>query len=246
MKKRLRVFAGPNGSGKSTLFEQFTKKYNAGHFVNADLIEAALDTVGFIDLEEYGIRASQTDWELFLEQEEALSLVQKSKEEGHEINLSIKDNFIIDPSKSSHSYEGALVSSFLRHALVKNNQSFSFESVMSHPSKLSEIERAKLAGYVVYLYFICTDNPEVNISRVANRKQKGGHDVDRDRITKRYAKTLENLYPAIKLCDKIYLFDNSGKELELIAEVIEKALTTNVHESKLPNWLKNYVLTHYI
>lgn len=38
IKKRLRVFAGPNRSGKSTLFEEFSKNYNAGFFINADYL----------------------------------------------------------------------------------------------------------------------------------------------------------------------------------------------------------------
>lgn len=40
--KRLRVFAGPNGSGKSTLFDEFSKRYNSGYFINADVIEKKL------------------------------------------------------------------------------------------------------------------------------------------------------------------------------------------------------------
>ncbi len=39
---------GPNGSGKSTLFDSFSKKYNTGMFLNADLIENELATKGFI------------------------------------------------------------------------------------------------------------------------------------------------------------------------------------------------------
>lgn len=47
---RLRIFAGPNGSGKSTLFDSFSKKYNTGYFLNADLIEEELTKKGFLDL----------------------------------------------------------------------------------------------------------------------------------------------------------------------------------------------------
>lgn len=55
---RLRVFAGPNGSGKSTLFDSFSKKYNTGVFLNADLIENALSTKGYIDLSEFNLNLS--------------------------------------------------------------------------------------------------------------------------------------------------------------------------------------------
>ena len=56
---RLRVFAGPNGSGKSTLFESFSKKYNAGIFLNADLLEKELATNGFIDVSEFNLNLTQ-------------------------------------------------------------------------------------------------------------------------------------------------------------------------------------------
>lgn len=53
---RLRVFAGLNGSGKSTLFYSFSKKYNTGVFLNADLIENALSIKGYIDLSEFNLK----------------------------------------------------------------------------------------------------------------------------------------------------------------------------------------------
>lgn len=55
---RLRVFAGPNGSGKSILLDSFSKKYNTGVFLNADLKENALSTIGYIDLSEFNLNLS--------------------------------------------------------------------------------------------------------------------------------------------------------------------------------------------
>ena len=215
-KKRLRVFAGPNGSGKSTLFEEFSKKYNTGYFINADYIESILATKGFIDLEDYNIKSTQKDLDSFFEKEEAQTLIEKSKRSGHIIDIEIKENLIVDQSKATHSYEGALVAMFLRENLIENNASFCFEKVMSHRSKLKEIKDAKKLGYATYLYFVCIDDPEINISRIENRVDKGGHTVSDEKVVTRYPKTLENLYPAISLCDKSYLFDNSGEELNLI------------------------------
>jgi predicted ABC-type ATPase len=45
---------------------------------------------------------------------------------------------------------------------------------MSHTSKLNEIEAMVAKGYRSYLYFVCTDSPVVNVSRVNNRVEKGG------------------------------------------------------------------------
>lgn len=163
------------------------------------------------------------------------------------IHVEIKENLIIDPSKDSHSYEGALVAMFLRDKLMDSNQSFCFETVMSHASKLQEINMAKEAGYKIYLYFVCIDDPEVNISRIDNRVNKGGHDVDDSKVIERYPKTLNNLFPAIELSDKAYLFDNSGDELTMIAEIENgMQMTLHVDSPEFPNWFKKYVLNHYL
>ena len=72
---RLRVFAGPNGSGKSTLFEAFSDNYDAGVFLNADLIENELTIKKFIDLNDFNLNLNQDDLESFLKSERAISLL---------------------------------------------------------------------------------------------------------------------------------------------------------------------------
>lgn len=244
-KKKIRIFAGPNGSGKSTLIGEFSKKYNTGHFINADIIEKILENQGFLDLSDYNVKSTQQDWDIFLKTDDSLSLLEKSVKSGHKIEIEIKENFIVDKSSGKHSYEGSLVSMFLREKLFDNNLSFCFETVMSHSSKLEVIQKAKLLGYKTYLYFICIDDPEVNISRVENRVKKGGHDVDDQRVRDRYPKTLENLFPAILISDETYLFDNSGERLTMIAHIKDDSLILDVDENKFPNWFKKYVLINY-
>ncbi|MBK8344761.1 MAG: zeta toxin family protein [Bacteroidetes bacterium] len=243
---RLRVFAGPNGSGKSTLFDAFSKKYNTGIFLNADLIENELRINGFIDLSEFGLNLKQSDFDEFITTERAESLINKAVDENHKINISLKENILVDEGIGTHSYEGALISLFLRHHLQEKNIDFCFETVMSHPSKIDEIKEAKLKGYKTYLYFICTDDPEVNISRVENRVEKGGHNVAQDKISTRYYNTLKNLFNMVEVVDKCYFFDNSGEEIKLIAKISENKLSLEVEPSELPNWFVENVLKYYI
>ncbi|ABQ07477.1 zeta toxin family protein [Flavobacterium johnsoniae] len=243
---RLRIFAGPNGSGKSTLFDSFSKKYNSGVFLNADLIEKELASNGFIDLTEYNLNLTQADLDEFLKTERAVSLIKKSIEDNHKIDFSLKENVIVDVDKETHSYEGALISAFLRHHLQESRIDFCFETVMSHPSKIEEIKEAKQKGYKTYLYFICIDDPEVNVSRVENRVSKGGHNVAPEKISSRYYNTLSNLLPMIENVDKCYLFDNSSEEYKLIAKISENKLSLEIGPSELPNWFIDYVLKYYI
>lgn len=247
IKKRLRIFAGPNGSGKSTLFEEFSKNYNTGHFINADYLEKILRTKGLIDLDLYNIKSSQEELLDFFKKENTKTLIETANEKDFQISLEIKENFILSLSKNPNSYEGSLISSFLREKLLKDNKSFCFETVMSHVSKLEDIIEANSLGYTTYLYFVCIDDPEVNISRVENRVQKGGHAVDSEIIKNRYIRTLNNLFPAIEISNKVYLFDNSGEKLTLIAEINDaKSLKLHINEEDFPNWFKEFVLNHFI
>lgn len=198
---------------------------------------------GLIDLTKIGLKAEQKDLERFKKSKAAESLIKKAKKEAKTINIEIAKNFIVDKSKSTHSYEASLAASFIRHLLYKANKSFSFETLMSHESKLDEIREAREKGYKTYLYFVCTDNPDVNIDRVSNRVDKGGHVVEQEKIRSRYPNTLKNLFGAIELSDRAYLFDNSGKKQVLIAEVFEGML--EIKFSKMPQWFLDYVMPRY-
>lgn len=245
--QRLRIFAGPNGSGKTTLFEALAENYDTGIFLNADYIEKELSTKGFIDLTKYGLGLTEKDLQSFFQTDRAKSLINKASEAKHSIDIFIKENIIVDKEKDTHSYEGALISAFIRYHLQKNHIDFCFETVMSHPSKIEELIEAKKNGYKIYLYFICIDDPEVNVSRVENRVVKGGHDVSADKISSRYYNTLKNLISAIEQSDKCYLFDNSGDEFRLIAKVNNEGnLSVEVEPNKLPNWFLENVLKHYL
>jgi predicted ABC-type ATPase len=63
-------------------------------------------------------------------------------------------------------------------------------------------------------------------------------------IKSRYTKTLTNLFPAMQLTYRSYLFDNSGKKLQLIAETFKGSMQIKVNTT--PIWFSEFVLPHYI
>lgn len=242
--KRLRVFAGPNGSGKSTLFTTISelKQFHIGHFINSDEIEKEIASKGFINIEDFDLHLTQADLDEFKREPNTKSLIEKATLEGQHIDIEIRENVIIDKSRKTHSYEASLITAFLRKHLLEKGVSYSFESVMSHPSKLEEIKQANDLGYKTYLYFVCLQDADINISRVANRVQKGGHPVDPERIIKRYNSTLDNLLPALLLVDKAYIFDNSSSDMLLFAEVVSGKIEILVNEDRVPNWFIENVI----
>lgn len=208
----MRVFAGPNGSGKSTMINQIAKQYSVGVYINPDLIEADLKTTGYVVLGNFKINDLTVDeLENFIDNH---SILKKAKSEGFTIDLKydLETNSIVNLNKLRPSYEAALIADFLRRKLIAQGEKLSFESVMSHDSKLEIFDFAREHGYKVYLYFICTESPEINKGRVKLRVLEGGHDVDEDRIESRYYKTLKLLKPAVLRAYRAFLWDNSGKE----------------------------------
>lgn len=97
----------------------------------------------------------------------------------------------------------------LRAACLAARESFSFETVMSHPSKVEVLEAARALGFVTGLYFVATEDPQLNVERVRQRVALGGHPVPEERIVARYHRTLTLLPAAMATADRVVLFDNS-------------------------------------
>jgi len=137
-----------------------------------------------------------------------------------------------------------------RDACIEAKRSFSFETVMSHPSKIDILVRAKAAGFLVQLFFVGTDDPQTNIERVSLRVAQGGHDVPLDRIVPRWNRTMALLSSAIKASDRSFLFDNSaaGSIDAGPTLVFTGALGTggrfepSLRINPPPVWLRQYVL----
>lgn len=234
----MRVFAGPNGSGKSTIFDQIQTEFDIGFYINPDLIEQELKSKGFLNLSDFGINdIISATFPKFIEHH---SIIKKAQRENLEINLSLDTgrNIIVNNNDFTHSYEASLLADFLRIKLIEQGKKLTFETVMSHPSKLDIFEFAQQHGYKVYLYFICTESPEINIARVAQRVHQGGHNVEINKIKERYSKALNLLKPAAAKTFRTFVWDNSKKEPELILEIENGKEVTQI-SNHLPNWVDN-------
>lgn len=53
----------------------------------------------------------------------------------------------------------------------------------------------------IEVVFVLTADPQINISRVAQRVKNGGHDVPKDKIISRYHKSLDNISAMLKIAD---------------------------------------------
>ncbi len=236
---RMRMFAGPNGSGKSR-FKDYLSPELLYTYVNADDIEKRISVERYLDLKNFGFIA---DSEVFNEYLLRSNWLLSAKPEIHTTSFRLVDGVIYFNDISIDSYVASEIAAFIREQLIVNTLSFTFETVMSHSSKMDIMVKSRSSGYRTYLYYIATEDPEINIARVKNRVINGGHGVPSAKIVERYMKSLENLYQAIKLANRAYIFDNSfdGSKETWIAEI------TNGEEIEMksdfvPSWFKRSVL----
>ena len=101
-----------------------------------------------------------------------------------------------------------------REACLRNEQSLIFETVLSSEGKVDFIRRAREAGYFIRLFFVSTNHPSINSSRIAKRVMKGGHDVPIPKIISRYQKSIVNCKRCAALADRVYVYDNSIDDVD--------------------------------
>lgn len=103
-----------------------------------------------------------------------------------------------------------------RYKSISEKEDFTFETVLSSEYKLNILEKARAEGYFVKCIFVLTINPMINITRVETRVASGGHDVDREKIVKRYYKSLNNVKQLMELCDILHVYDNTIEPVRIV------------------------------
>lgn len=241
--KRLRVIAGPNGSGKSTVINRIKDNFYCGPFVNADLIERSFLEKGLLNLSDFSLDLTKKSFDNFIKKE-GVSWIRKANDTNTTLSLTFSNNNLVVGDKPN-AYDAAIAADYVRHQLLETDNTFTFETVLSHSSKIKFIEVARDKGYKIYLYFICTVSPEINKARVRQRAALGGHDVPQDKILKRYFESLKLLPQLIPLSNRCFLFDNSAlaSHINLVAE-IENGKKLTVHNQEVPWWTEKYVINN--
>lgn len=235
------MFAGPNGSGKSVL-KSYLPESLLGVYLNPDDIEKAVRDCGYVDMHSFGIQTTAAEVLAVFTHSEFLIHQGLAEAAG---GLSFSDGRLYFPLHVINSYFASVVADFLRQQLLAARRTFTFETVMSHPGKVELLQKAQEAGYRTYLYYVATDDPAINVSRVENRVKLNGHDVDPERVEKRYYRSLDLLLSAIRFTNRAYIFDNSTDNADhnhtWLAEITE-GRRLELKTDQIPAWFKRAVL----
>jgi len=234
---RLRMFAGPNGSGKSTLKSVIADDL-LGIYINPDEIEKEIKQFYFLDLQRYEVVAEEEEILDFFKQS---TLIEKADLQEEASCLTFTDNKLSFFKVLVNAYFASVCADFIRRKLLETHTSFTFETVMSAPDKIELLKAAQQLGYRTYLYYIATDDPDINITRVRQRVAAGGHDVPQDKIISRYQRSLNQLPSAIRASNRAYIFDNSGDASVWVCEVTNgKAI--DYKQEVVPDWVYRHVI----
>lgn len=179
------ILAGHNGSGKSTMWRKVLSDRLQIPLINADRMMLSI-------LPETGSDGALVPWA-----------------------QSLRDT---DQSWMKVAQDG--VQAFVGHAM-QSKVPFAMETVFSYweeladgtvHSKLELIRDMQAAGYFVLLLFVGLTNVELSILRVQTRVAEHGHDVETERLIRRFPKTQRAIGAASKIADAAVFVDNSHEE----------------------------------
>jgi predicted ABC-type ATPase len=93
------------------------------------------------------------------------------------------------------------------------------ETTLSGTYTTKVVARAKKAGYVVEVVYIFLDDAALCVDRVGERVRKGGHDVPREDIIRRYARSIANFKDNFTNISNVwFLYYNGVHGFEPVAE----------------------------
>lgn len=102
--------------------------------------------------------------------------------------------------------------------LLKEGETFAFETTLSTRSYVNLIKKAQKRGYFVTLLFFSLSTPEQAVQRVAKRVSQGGHNIPTDVVYRRFESGLSNLFNLyMPIVDYWALYDNSNIPTQHIA-----------------------------
>lgn len=87
---------------------------------------------------------------------------------------------------------------------------FTQETTLSGKKTLGTVKRAIEKDYYIRLYYVGLDTVEESLLRIENRVKKGGHNIDTDAVSRRFAKRFDDLLAILPYCNEATFYDNDN------------------------------------
>lgn len=115
------------------------------------------------------------------------------------------------------------------------------ETTLSGRQPVASAKKAKEHDYYIRLFYVCVSSLDDCLGRIRNRVNKGGHDIPKDIVERRYEKRFADLARILPYCNEVRLFDNDNGFRE-VAEYKNGVLLPKGGDA--PEWLS--VLMNYL
>lgn len=103
-------------------------------------------------------------------------------------------------------------------ASIRVHQTIGVETVLSSSKYRRLVEMARSHDFEVHLIYVFVYSVEEQLNRIRHRVAKGGHDVPPDKVRLRRTRSFEQLEWFFYQSDRAWVYDDSGAELELVAQ----------------------------
>lgn len=113
--------------------------------------------------------------------------------------------------------------------------SFTQETTLSGVRTEHTARKAKEKGYQIRLYYVGVDTLAENLLRIENRVARGGHNIPRQDVTRRFVNRFEDLMRILPYCDEARFFDN-GNGFREVAEYRNGEFVSKGIE--IPDWVR--------
>ncbi len=103
--------------------------------------------------------------------------------------------------------------------LIYQNATFAFETTLTTKSYINLLKNAKGKKYKIVMFYFWLNSVELALARIEDRVRKGGHNIPKDVVIRRYKRSLDNLVNLfMPICDNWSIFDNSSDTMSIIAK----------------------------
>ena len=128
----------------------------------------------------------------------------------------------------------------LRRAIAQRGN-YALETTLGSETIVGLLMEAATAGLAVNVWFVGLDSVELHVARVAQRVARGGHDIPRADIERRYVRSRLNLIRLLAKLNQLVVYDNSAPAKtgpRLLLRRVGGAITGPADLSHTPAWAK--------
>lgn len=112
----------------------------------------------------------------------------------------------------------------------------------SQDAVMKAAKEATRLRYFIRFFYVCTENPNINVLRIAQRYLNGGHEVPISKIFSRYYKSLTFAAQAIRFVDRAYVYDNSREnELPQLLYRTSEGSVFKRYSDNIPLWAESLI-----